>query len=464
MIDGYFAFGVGPISVAILCLIILLVRSQGRSSVELMDWSLLFISLVHGIFAPLVILSIIASPANSTGERVIQEKFGEDFAYHSLAVMVAVIGLLLGWEVSRIFKTNRTRRRVVSRVGQPPWRGVERWFWIMALVAVASQYLYTLDYGGFAGIFDYSQQVRAGVLDESIRSRFAFLSPFAGFSMIACYGFCGLLLDQSTRRLRVLFGFVFTFAFSWYVLASWQGRLALVTFIGSLLLGVVLVGKPNRLIVILGSGIIFVLGIGSLAFVSGLLDRGEATSRLQFFTEEISFIFSGFWAWAGTDDITYRYFYDLLVAPAFLLPSSMTLGQFSKISDVHTTLMLGAAKGSGDVYGAMPLDLVTMGYSQLGLFGILVYAIVFGVILFMLQGALDRIQNRGIRAVMEAHISLRIAGIGMFYAEPEHLIRGNFPLVLSLILIALFGRRRAAKDISLKDGPRLTSREFRHPK
>ncbi|HMR48028.1 MAG TPA: hypothetical protein PKE40_02230 [Arachnia sp.] len=451
MIEGYFAFGLGPMFVGVLCLVILLARSQGRSSVQLIDWSLLFIGLVHGLFAPFVLRSIIAGPAVSTGDRVIQEKFGEDLTYHSIVVVSALIGLLLGWEAVRMIKARRADRSPVEPVRATSGWSLERWFWIMAAVAVLSQYLYTRDYGGFSGVFDYAQQVRAGALDESVRSRFSFLSPLAGFSMLACYGFFGLFLERSSRNIRTFLGAASTFAFSLYVLASWQGRVALVVFVGSLLLGVLLFARLNRLAVILGSGVFFVLGIASVAFVSGLLDRGEETSRLGFFTEQVSFVFSGFWAWAGGTDITYRYFYDLVVSPMFLLPSSMTLGDFTRISDVHTALMLGAAKGSGDIYGAMPLDLMTMGYSQLGLFGVVMYAAIFGAVLYLLQAWVDRIPNNGVRAVLEAYLSLRIAGIGMFYAEPEHLIRGNLPLVVSLILMALFGKRRRRAPSLLGD-------------
>lgn len=446
----YWSFGVAPLLLFVTCISIIVLRTVRNRKIQLLDWSLMFIALVYGLLAPPVLNAIMRGPVEVAGSHFIERRIGDSFTLHTLAVLVAVIGLLIGWTVKP------HRRGDQSRIQEGSDRArLAKWLWIMAGVAVAAQYLFTIDYGGLLGVFDYSVVLRAGAFDESGRSRFSALAPLAGFSMIACYGFFGLLQQRAARTRSALIGFLVTFVFSLYVLFSLQGRVGLVVFVASLTLGAILLRTRARLMILFGLPVAVIAGAAGLRFASEILKRGSSESDLQFITEQVSFIYTGFWAWADDPSISFRYFYDLLVAPLFLLPSSLTSTWFSRVGDVHTAQILGYPKGAGGVTGAMPLDLVTFGYLQSGLIGVLVCATIFGAGLKALQQTVDDIPIAGVRAVFEAHVSLKIAGFGLLYAEPENLIRGNLPLLIVLVAIWLLRMR------SRRGGDRLAARPDR---
>lgn len=437
----YWSFGLAPLLVTLTCLLIIAVRAANSKAIRLIDWSLMFIALVYGIMAPTVINAVMQRPGQFAGGQFVPSRLAEPFAPQAVAVLIMIIGLLLGWAV------NPWRRRAsLMFAGLSGANRFASWFWVMAIGAIVAQYIYAIDYDGFLGVFDYSLALRSGVLDDALKSRFSFLAPLAGFSIIACYGFLGLILRREGRPRSAWMGFVVAFVFAIYVLISLQGRVGLVVFVASIGLGIVFVNSRNPLMIAFGFPAAVIIGVVALRLSSEILKRGSSASNLQFMTQQVSFVYTGFWAWSDNPNISFRYFYDLIVAPIFLLPSSLTAGHFSRVGDIHTAEILGAPKGVDGVMGAMPLDLVTLGYLQFGLLGVFVCALIFGAILRVLQNIVDGIEHDGIRAVFEAHVSLKIAGLGLIYAEPENLIRGNLPLIFIVFAVWLFRGRLQRRD------------------
>ncbi len=134
----------------------------------------------------------------------------------------------------------------------------------------------------------------------------------------------------------------------------------------------------------------------------------------------------------------FRAFKDFVVAPVFLLPSSWWSTWVEDVSQVNTALIMGAPKGEQGVTGGIPVDLLTLGLMQAHILGIAVVGAMFGVLLRFVQSLLDRIPNPGVRAVFGAYAALKLAVLGIFYAQPALFVSGNFDFLTTALLITFF--------------------------
>src|SRR5690606_27710246 len=83
----------------------------------------------------------------------------------------------------------------------------------------------------------------------------------------------------------------------------------------------------------------------------------------------------------------YRYFMDWVIAPLYLVPQRLTgVAPPPMVSAIHTEQMNGS--------GTLPADIVTLGYFSLGLPGVLVTGVFFGLLL----GLVDQLVARRLPA------------------------------------------------------------------
>lgn len=178
--------------------------------------------------------------------------------------------------------------------------------------------------------------------------------------------------------------------------------------------------------------------IVSAYYVSVWLNVKAADSLPDFVARELGFPFGSFFAQLGTGDHLFRAFKDFVVAPLFLLPSSWWSTWVEDVSQVNTALIMGAPKGEQGVTGGIPVDLLTLGLMQAHVLGIAVVGAMFGVLLRFVQGLLDRIPNPGVRAVFGAYAALKLAVLGIFYAQPALFVSGNFDFLTTALFITFF--------------------------
>ena len=99
---------------------------------------------------------------------------------------------------------------------------------------------------------------------------------------------------------------------------------------------------------------------------------------------------------------------------------------------------MGAPKGEQGVTGGIPVDLLTLGLMQAHVFGIPIVGAMFGVLLRVVQRLIDRIPDPGVGAVFGAYAALKLAVLGVFYAQPALVVSGNFAFMLSALVVAFF--------------------------
>jgi hypothetical protein len=199
--------------------------------------------------------------------------------------------------------------------------------------------------------------------------------------------------------------------------------------------------KINPIALVFSGGLILIALLLSVYQVSNLLHVKGGPDITSFLAKELSFPFASFFENYNSGE-AYRFFLDFLFSPVFVLPSSLWSNWVENVGQVNTALIMGAPKGEEGVTGAIPVDLLTLGFMQFHFIGVFIGGIVFGMFLRFIQRFLEKVQNRGIRVAFEAYIILKIAVIGVFYAQPSILVSSNVPLVIAMVFL-LFPLRRS---------------------
>nr|WP_313631744.1 hypothetical protein [Brevundimonas naejangsanensis] len=397
--------------------------------------------MIYGLSWPLVIGSIMEGSATNLH---VYGKFHDLLFLNTIAAIMTAAGLLSGWKLVMAGSQSHlpNARGIFSSIRNPALYNTA--FWVMLTVAIASQILYTMDYGGLFSAFKYSKLIRSGLFDYFARSRFSFLAPFGDFALLACYGFWGLILTGRTP-INVKIGFASSMASSIYVLYLAQGRFNAVAFFAIIAMATILtkVKKPAFILALV------LLAVPASAYatyeVSNYFGIKSSSNFLDFYVKEVSFVFIGFFAQLSNPDGLYRFFYDVITYPAYLLPSSVTGAWLNDPSDLNTALIHGASKGQQGITSGMPVDIVTMGLMQMNFAGIIPYAMLYGALLAATHRICMSVSPLGVRAILYAYICIKLSGIGLFYAQPATIVVGNFSLIVALLVAVMWTSRRQVR-------------------
>lgn len=417
---------------ALFCGALVVIHGMQLGRLTLLDWALLAIGGMYGL-GWILVLGVTQAGGNPTWAHWINP-FASLYWVHTLCAFLLVGGVLGGWYLpGRLLPIARPDVGL-ARESARRWT---RAFWLVLLAAVLLQGLYTRALGGYLGVFEYSSAIRSALFSEVPANPLSFLQPFGGMAMVAASGFFGLWLD-GRRTSGVLLGLSLSFCFSLYVLYSWLGRLNFVIFLVTFVLGQTLHRRPRPLPLVLWGAVLFLVTLGSAYGVSVWLNLKAADSFGEFLARELAFPFGSFFAQLSVGEHLFRGFVDFIVTPIYFLPSSWWTGWYEPVSQVNTAVVMGAPKGEGGTTGSIPVDLLTLGLMQLHVPGVLLVGLLFGLLLRVLQYGLARLSHPGVRAVLEAFLALRIAALGVSGAQPELVVSGNFGLIASGVLIALY--------------------------
>jgi len=420
---------------AVVCILLASVHSSRIGRVTLLDWSLLAIGGMYGI-GWLLVLHVTHAGGNPNWAPWILP-YENLYLSHSLGSLLLLCGILVGWYLSASIIRGRPIHNSVA--GSRKFYHWSKAFWLLLVLAVITQGLYAHAYGGYIGQLEYSALIRSSLFDAVPHNPFSFLRPFGGFAMIATFGFFGLWLSRQ-RNLSIYLGFLLSFAVSVFILYSWLGRMGFLVFLTAFPLAIAMARgrSPHRLI--MWGGVAFVgLLIGAYG-VSVSLNLKAESNLLEFLARELSFPFGSFFAQIDHGEHLYRGFVDFMLAPMYLLPSSWWTHWIFPVGQVNTEVIMGAPKGEAGVTGAIPVDLVTLGLMQFHLPGVLSVGVLFGALLMILHRLLERVPQNGVRAIFEANIALKIAILGVFYAQPDLIISGNIDWIAATVLLFILAR------------------------
>lgn len=411
----------------VICVLFALYHSVRTSKFTTLHFSIVGLAIVYGLGMPVVIYG--AQEFHTTGNHFYRKSF-DYIILHTAFAAVAVIGIYLGWRSLSVSK--RIHLGLYFKETQP--KKMVPWLFIMLIISIVAMYLYTKDYGGFLGYFAYNRLIRAGHFDLVDRSSFSFLKPFGGFAHISVFGFWGLILSGRHRVLNYL-GLILALSVSIYVLFAFSGRLSMLLFVSIFPVSIALLRRTSPLAWSLMLPASAPLAILAIFFISAFFEIKASDDLHGFVAREISFPFIAFFAQLDEGD-PFQFFYHLILSPLYLMPSSLVGSWFSSASQINTATIHGAAKGIGGVTSGMPVDIITFGFMQFHVLGVLLYAVFFGWVLRAVTCISGSFSVPGISAAFTAYVAIRIGIFGALYGDPEHIIEGSFPFIATLIVIS----------------------------
>ncbi len=416
------------------CLIFVMYHSYHIKRLTLLDWSVIGLGGVYGIGLSIVI-GVTWAGGNPNWENWIMP-YTNYYLLHTFFAFVLAFAIYLGWLIGGslcFLKKSQKSTFFNSKIYD---NRLYILMWCLLVIAIITQWLYTLAYGGLIGVLEYSRLIRSGIF--LVENKLSFLRPFGGLAFFASFGFFGLWLS-GYRRMGVRLGFCFSLFFSIYVLYSWMWRMGFVIYFGTFIFSLFFSRRSIFLSLVRGCFILLIMLI-STYYISIYLNLKPADNIMTFLSKELSFPFVSFFAQIDYGQNLYRFFYDILLAPLYLLPSSIWSNWIENVSEVNTALIMGAPKGQQSVTGAIPVDLLTLGLMQMSVFGIPFVGLIYGLLLRLFQLMIDSIPNIKLKSISEAYIAIKIAVYGIFYANPSNFVSENFPLWFTIFIIWVFIR------------------------
>lgn len=430
---------IASLMIFMICFCVALMLASRQSKPPLISWTILGIGLIYGL-AWIVVMLDAFSVSGSLGDDIISR--GKDsFLIYNLLVIVLTLSIFFGWFVpgKKLGFAIRKKTTYIFRIPDVYWTLLA---WFFFLSAIALRWLYVRAYGGFIAYQDYTRLVRAGVFE--ISNPWSFLQPFSGYMLIASFLFLARLIDNDLKLSNKI-GFILSFLGSLYILYTLSGRVGFVVYVGTFALCWLYMRDMKSWKIIWVAFIGVVGGLLLIYWISVLLDLKPADSVSKFVSNEFSFPFVSFFAHWVYGSNFWSGFIELFTAPVYLLPSSWDIGLIEESSVSNTRLILGGVKGEGQVFGTIPTDLLTLGLMQAHLMGIIIIGVFFGIFIRLLQFFVEGIPYRGLAIILFSYISLRIAFLAVFYANPEHVVTSNFGLisfVLCVWAVRLFAKMR----------------------
>lgn len=314
---------------------------------------------------------------------------------------------------------------------------IKKLAWGFLFVGIFCYYLYARAYGGFFELLNYSNLIRSGMFDLiEIDNPWSFLGRLGSLTFFSSFLFYSIVLEgrlKGCSRLIFLLGLAVSVGFSLYVLYSWLARVAIVMYISVFPVAYVYYRSRNSYSMIIKLSLIFFTIAIALPVLSLWITPGKAsTSIIEFYAKELSF--PAVSLFSTIDDTNFRFFFDLFVAPLYMIPSKIWSGVFGLVtaSDVNTEMIFGYRKGEGGVTGGVPTDFITFGYMQMGVIGVSLMGILMGGGLVWLERFINWMPGRGLRSVLYTYCMFMISILTVLYADPYHIVQRNIHFIIGI--------------------------------
>lgn len=409
---------------------IVLVHTARVGRVLLIDWAVLAFGGVYGL-GWVFLLVTVQSQSGILGEWIQQSR--EIYPLHTVAAILSLAGVLLGWYLApfRLMSQPALRKGMSLVSERRRWRQLA---WALLFLGLFAQLAYTSALGGPLEALEYSRMIRSGFFVEN---PWSFLRPLGGFVMISAFVFFAVIVSGDRRYLTYCGGLL-AVLLSAFVLHGWFGRVGFVFFVATFPLGMLLMNRRNPMKPIFLGAIILAAALIGAYGISIWLDLKPAENLIVFVSRELAFPFASFFAQWSEGGQLFRLFVDFIASPLYILPSSIWASWLETASEANTALVMGSPKGAGYHSSGIPTDLITLGILQFNVLGIFLVGVMFGAMLRGLQAIIDRIALAEVRGIFEAHVALKIGVLGVFYAQPDHVISSNFTLIASGALAFIF--------------------------
>ncbi|PWT76530.1 MAG: hypothetical protein C5B60_04045 [Chloroflexi bacterium] len=362
----------------------------------------------------------------------------------SIAGYVAIVAGYYATEYGPVGKTFR------DRLANKAWFIPETLKVIIALffgvVGIVSLFIYANEVGGFAIMV---QAVGFFRNQTEAYSNFGFLIKVAPFTSVSSYVFWDLFASSRDNLRKVLYciGFWLMFMSSLLILYSLGGRVQFVFYILTFVLYVSFQrGKlpvPQAFLAALLFVVVILFGKEVTNLNVYVSEDLVGNAWEEFSTEPLSGIrkilleFSlPFVTLANIielvpNEMSYRWFADIPLGVAYLLPKPL-LG----LNLPPTVTMVY----DDEMDAPIPIDLLSFGYTSMGVIGTIIVCLVFGLLLCLADLYFPPVGNKTVvllRAAWLLYLSAQV-----MYGSPQHALVAGFPLLVGTFAIVLSGKYR----------------------
>jgi len=312
------------------------------------------------------------------------------------------------------------------------------------VVGVMSLIIYVNSIGGVKTALETATLYRSG--RGPIFSRWLFLKNIAPLVMVSSYFFFAFRFSENRGRKLYTLMFIISFGISLYLTMLLAGRLTLVRYVGTFPLFIVLYKNKGRtkfiissialalLVIIFGNSLFRAFSVPAQFWQYSRYIRLDLQNVAKLVLIEFSFPYVNLANLLDAGrEISFRYFSDLFIGTATLLPESLLgIETPASLSKVNTNYF-GA-------FGTIPVDLVSFGYYSLSIPGVAIVTFVFGMIIKALDFLFPP-QRTPIESIFRAawiiFISFRV-----MYGDISLVMQGGFELFVGTLLL-LWSRKRS---------------------
>lgn len=401
--------------------------------------------IIYGV-VPFVI-STVEIPSYYTGPLAFLNHPPEEFEKHYyFATSLAFISFLFYWVGYRFsfFKSRYFFQRYYER------NNTRRLYKVVIAIFIVGFLFLLLYIALFGSIYNMllanTRMAYGGNAEVEVESPYLFLIILAKVIIFCSYLYWGLKrIDGSSKLL-----FYVSLILALFLLFRFSGRMIFMTYLATFVLSDFLLKQriPKIKMLITAAVAVFVILFGNALFKS-VLYEDAFERRQQYYADKDVFltpfldVISGF-SFPYRNMLHYykyhnwEYFVDMIQFPLYILPRKII-----PISPLDTTIEVNTMNILGVKGGIMPPDIVTYGYLNFGLLGVIITAFLFGV----LCKYIDSFQRKNVPAIsVVVYVALVfIVAFRVMYFNPKQFSTGYFYFFVSLIIIHLF--RPKAKNI-----------------
>ncbi|MBL4613476.1 MAG: hypothetical protein JKY27_01180 [Magnetovibrio sp.] len=330
---------------------------------------------------------------------------------------------------------------------------------VLGALSLVALVVYAAQFGSLTGMIEAGREIRAGRMDV----RWGFLQIIVLLGIPATI-FLSAAGSKMSGKMRVLMWTLAALVWWFVALRAYHsaGRLTIFTFLAFMPLGVIFyLGFKNRwavsgfamllitgLFVAAAPQILFSsVGAGFQETLSALSTKGGQS--ILYILNEFAFpyLVSARTPMIAPDVISYRYFVDIPLTGAYMLPSLSGTDTWPPlISHLHQATLTGFSPRALQL---MPIDLVSFGYYNLGTLGVAITGLVFGGLISAFEKWLS--PGSGLLAQLLRAAWMLYIPFLVLYAAPYTMVKAGFGLIVGTVLVLVMvwlSRFRASDQAS----------------
>jgi len=425
-----------------------IVRIKKNKGSDLVDWFILSIGAYNGIGIVLIILELQKSQYRRGFSSIISNN--SDIWMYPILCLLAIFFVWCGAVLSRKNEIEKLRKNSEENelYKKTYSKTVFRIAWMFSIVGMLCYWLYVRPYGGFVTYLDYARAIRAGLFDEvNVDRTWSFLKRFGGFSYFATLLFAGLILTYRSPFFLWV-SFFISFSFSLYVLYTWGGRLGMLVFLTSLIVGRYLFKYGNGFKFLFSMIIplmLILIILPSSSKIWGIKKGGIDSSQVaKFFVHEISYPLSVFVKANEANEP--RWMQDILFAPAYIFPERIWRGvlKMDTVSQISTERVVGVRKGVRRSTKGVPVDFISFGIMEGGIIGVVLISLFYGFFLTKIEKWMFVYCRSGVREILYGYLIFTLPIQTVLYSDPKHIIVRNFHFIVGFFVLR-YCERKAIK-------------------